>query len=103
MEIGMMEFLFGTAFGVAMTLVILLLLNMFSRRRVGRQAPPFRRRGGGPSGVREPRRPLVPAGSASAEVPIDALERIEQVRAIASERGHEVIIRTRRPRVRKTA
>lgn len=99
----MMEFLLGIAFGVAMTLVIFLLLNMFSRRRAGRQAPPFRRRGGGPSGVREPRRPLVPAGSASAELPEVAPELIEQVRAIASEHGHEVIIRTRRPRVRKSA
>jgi hypothetical protein len=45
---------------------------VFVRRRLGRR-PVLPGRGGqgpGPSGVREPRRPLVPAASGAAEVPL---------------------------------
>src|SRR5688572_3762287 len=100
-----MEFLLGTAAGIALTLMVFLLLSVWNRSRSNkRQAPPFRRRGGGPSGVREPRRPLVPAGSAAAEVPLDIHERMEQVRAVAGE-GHSprVIIEKRRGKLRRTA
>lgn len=102
---GVMEFLIGMACGIALTLLVFLLLSLWNRRRaVKNQAPPFRWRGGGPSGVREPRRPLVPAGSASAELPLDALEQIEEIVVVAGQgRTPQVIIEKRRGKLRRTA
>src|SRR6266571_4236683 len=57
-------------------LALLVALRLIARRRARwRAAPDLRRRpgsGGEPGSVREPRRPLVPAGAATAALPVAA-------------------------------